>query len=88
MPKRLVDRIQANEFVDFMELRPAQGKSKPISQDVGSHMVVVQAAELASTKKIVPDLGTWLQCFVLYAAAILPARDGRCHRSIVGESGP
>ncbi len=58
MPKRLVDRIQANEFVDFMELWPAQGKSKPLSQDVGSHIVVVQAAKLA--RKIVPDLGTWL----------------------------
>ncbi len=88
MPKRLVNRIQANEFVDFMELQPAQGKSKPLSQDVGSHIVVVQAAELASTRKIVTDLGTWLQCFVLYVAAILPARDGRCHGGIVGESGP
>ena len=63
--------------MDLMELLPARGKSKPLSQDVGGHIAVVQAAELASTRKIVPDLGTWLQRFVLYAAAILQARPER-----------
>ncbi len=39
---------------DFMQLPPAQGKSQPLNQDVGGHIVVVQAADLASTRKIVP----------------------------------
>ncbi len=73
LPKRLADKMQANKFVDVMKLPPARGKSKPLNQDEGSHIVVVQAAELASTRKIIPDLGTWLQCFALYAAAILQA---------------
>ncbi len=71
LPKRLVDRIQANEYIIFMELPPARGKAKPVNQDVGGHIVVLQATELTNTRKIIPDLGTWMQCLVLYTAVIL-----------------
>ncbi len=57
LPQRLVDRI--HEYIKFMELPPARGK--PVNQDVGGHIVVLQAAELTNTRKIIPDLGTWMQ---------------------------
>ena len=71
LPKRLVERVQANEYVEFMEFPPARGKAKPVNQDVGGHIVVLQAAELMNTRKIIPDLGTWMQCFAIYTAIIL-----------------
>ncbi len=68
IPKRLVDKIQADEYVDFSELPPAKGKSRvaPIQGD--GQIVVVQAADLLQTRKIIPDLTTWAQCFAIYAA--------------------
>ncbi len=71
LPKRLVERVQANEYVEFMEFPPACGKAKPVNQDVGGHIVVLQAAELMNTRKIMPDLGTWMQCFAIYMTIIL-----------------
>ena len=33
--------------------------------------VVVQVADLLETKKLIPDLATWVQCFSLYAAVVV-----------------
>ncbi len=75
--RRIWERIRANEFVDFMELPPARGKAKPLSQDLDGHILVVQAADLAHTRKVIPDLSTWLQCFALYTAVILKLQPER-----------
>ena len=32
LPKRLIDRIRASEYIDFAELPPAKGKSRTVSQ--------------------------------------------------------
>ncbi len=69
IPKRLVDKIQADEYVDFTDLPlPAKDKSKvsPIQGD--GQIVVVQAADLLQTRKIIPDLATWAHCFAIYVA--------------------
>ena len=36
-----------------------------------AQIVVVQAADLLETKKLIPDLATWVQCFSLYAAVVV-----------------
>ncbi len=49
IPKRLVDKIQADEYVDLTELTPAKGKSKVSPIQVDGQIVVVQAADLLQT---------------------------------------
>ncbi len=69
--RRIWDRIKANEYVEFMDLPPARGKAKSLSQELEGQIVVVPAADLAQSRKVIPDLPTWLQCFALYTAVIL-----------------
>lgn len=72
IPKKLVEKIRATEYVDFAELPPAKGKNRPISQTLEGQIVVIQAADLAQARKLIPDLATWLQCFAMYVAALEP----------------
>ena len=37
-------------------------------------VVVVQAADLIQSRKLVPDLATWMQCFGLFTAAVARKR--------------
>ncbi len=46
LPKRLVERIGTGEYVDFGELPPAKGKSRPLPQAGEGQVVVVQATDL------------------------------------------
>lgn len=77
LPKRLVEKIISGHYIDFSELPPAKGRTRTLpSQDEG-HIVVIRAEDLAGTKKLIPDLATWLQCFAIYMAVITdndPAR--------------
>ena len=70
LPKKLVERIRANEYIDLTELPPAKGKGRPVPQSLEGQVIVVQAAELVQSRKIVPDLATWTQCFALYVATL------------------
>ena len=70
LPRRLVEKIRANEYVDFTELPPAKGKNQPPPQAGEGQIVVLQAADLAPTRRTIPDLATWLQCFCVYVAVI------------------
>ena len=77
LPKKLVARVLANEYIDFSELPPAKGKGRPMPQSLEGQVVVVQAAELLQTRKIIPDLAIWVQCFSIYTATLCakyPAR--------------
>ena len=65
-----MDRILANEYVDFNELPPAKGKGRSVSQAFEGQLVVVQAADLMQTRKTIPDLATWVQCFGLLTAVV------------------
>ena len=69
--KKLLQKIRANEYVDFGELPPAKGKTKSVPQSLEGQVIVIQAAELYKQRKIIPDLATWVQCFALYATVIL-----------------
>ena len=75
--RRLIDRIKANEFVDFAELPPAKGKSRPPPQVGEGQIVVLQAADLAPTRRTILDLATWLQCFGLYMVVIAQSQPER-----------
>jgi len=71
IPKRIVDRIKTNDYVDLLDLLPARGKVKPLVQDIEGQILVVQASDLSQSRELIFDLPTWLQCFSLYAAAVL-----------------
>ena len=65
LPKWLIARIRASEYIDFAELPPAKGKSRKVSQAMEGQVVVVQATDWLQSRKIIPDLATWSQCFAL-----------------------
>ena len=77
LPKKLVEKIKANEYIDFTELPPAKGKSRPVPQSLEGQVLVVQAADLLQARKIIPDLATWLQCFALYVATLALSQPSR-----------
>ena len=65
-----MEKIRANEYVDFADLSPAKGKNRPPPQAGEGQIVVLQAADLAPMRRTIPDLATWLQCFCVYVAVI------------------
>jgi hypothetical protein len=73
LPKKLIDRIRADEYVDLAEMPPAKGKARPVPQMGEGQVIVVQAADLVQSRKIIPDLATWCQCFALYVVLANPA---------------
>ena len=56
LPRKLVEKIKANEHIDFTEVTPAKGKSCPIPKSLEWQVLVVQAADLLQARKIIPDL--------------------------------
>ena len=77
LSKKLVDRIVSGQYVDFSELPPAKGRTRSLPNAEEGHIVIIRAEDLAGSKKMIPDLATWLQCFCIYATIITehePAR--------------
>ena len=70
LPRKLVDKIEAGEYIDLTELPPARGNSQSILPAVEGQVLVVQAVDLLQSCRVIPDLATWLQCFAIYAAVI------------------
>ena len=70
LPKKVVAKMLANEYIDFAELPPARGKSRSMPQSLEGQVIVVQAADLLQTKRVIPDLATWAQCFAIYVAVV------------------
>ena len=68
LPKKLVEKIKTNQYIDFTKLPPAMEKSRLVPQFLEEQVLVVQAAYLLQARKIIPDLATWLQCFALFVA--------------------
>ena len=77
LPKKLVDKIVANQYIDFNELPPPKGKGRLVSQAFEGQVIVVQAADLMQNRKTIPDLATWAQCFGLLTAVIAKHTPGR-----------
>ena len=78
LPRKKVEKILSNEYVDFMELPPAKGKSRPVPQSMEGQ--VIEAADLMATKKIIPKLAVWSQCFSLYAAVLAAHQPRGCQK--------
>ena len=69
LPAKLVRKIHNMEYIDFADLPPARGKSRT-PHSLEGQVIVVQAADLLQTRKIIPDLATWQQCYAVYVAAL------------------
>jgi len=80
LPKKMVDQIRSNQYVDFTEPPPAKGFAKTIPQTfVGDgQLILVQTTDLTDSRRIIPSLAVWLQCFSLYIAALSPPQDRLC----------
>ena len=77
IPRKTAEKIWAGEYIDFSDLPPARGKAKSLPSAMEGHIIVVQAADLALSRKLIPDMATWIQCFALYAAVITVKEPGR-----------
>ncbi len=70
LSKKLLDKIEAGEYIEFSELPPARGKGCSMTQSFEGQVVVIQAADLVQTRKLIPDMATWIQCFGLFTTAV------------------
>jgi len=86
LPKKLVSKILANEYIDFTELPPAKGKARNVPQSLEGQVLVVQAADLMQAWKLIPDLATWVQCFALYATTLLTHQPNRVSEMMAYQS--
>ena len=91
LPKKLIDKILVGEYVDFAELPPARGKARAVPQALEGQIVVVQAADLLQSRRVIPDLATWLQCYAIFTTVIAsknPARlpDLMAYMSIIAKA--
>ena len=69
--RNLFRNILSGNYIDFTELPPAKGRVKPLSSQLEGQVVLLSAADLLQTKRLIPDFGTWVQCFTVYAAIVL-----------------
>ena len=77
LPKKVVERIHAGEYIDFSELPPAKGKVRPLHQGLDGQVILVQAQDLLQSKKLIQDLPTWVQCFAVYVAVVVQKQPER-----------
>ena len=49
LPKKLVEQIQAGQYVNFCELPPAKGRTRPLPSQEEGHVIVVWAQDLSGT---------------------------------------
>ena len=47
-----------------------QSCHQPIPQAMEGQVIVVKAADLVQSRRLIPDYATWSQCFALYVAAV------------------
>jgi hypothetical protein len=72
--------------MDFMEFPPAKGKVRPMTSAADGQILAVQVADLSQTRKVIPDLSTWLQCYALFVAVLAPEQPERMGKLIAYQS--
>ena len=77
LPKKVILKIEGNDYIDFNELPPAKGKGRSVNQSLEGQFIIVQAADLMQSRKTIPDLATWSQCFALFTAVVAKKRPDR-----------
>lgn len=72
IPRKILNKIQAGEYIDFSDLPPAKGRARLLPPHWEGHILVVQLKDLKGGKKLIPDFQTWTQCFaIIYTAALV-----------------
>jgi len=72
LPKCTLERIWADEYVDFSDLPPARAKAILSAQQLADrNILLVQLQEGPSTCKLILDFSTWVQCFAVYTVAVV-----------------
>ena len=70
LPKKLLERIWAEEYIDFSELPPARIVPRFRRLNEGHSSLLLQLQELERPRHVIPDFTTWAQCFAVYTAAL------------------
>ena len=70
LPKKLVARIQARDYVDFGEFPPVAGVAgqEPLDEDLEEW---VRPGDRRRRPREVPSILFWMSCFTLYKRAVL-----------------
>ena len=71
IPRKMVEKIQAGDYVDFSDMPPAKGKARSLPPHWEGHILVVQLEDLEGSKRLIQDFQTWVQCFSMYAAVVV-----------------
>ena len=62
LPKKVVDRIVAGQYVDFIELPPARGRTRALPNSEEGHIIIIRADDF---------IGLLLQRPVLSTVAVM-----------------
>ena len=77
LSRKWAEQIQAGEYVDLAELPPAKGKARGMPKVLEGQILVVEAADLMESQKVIPDLATWVQCFSIFMAVVIAKEPAR-----------
>ena len=73
-----VKKIRRGEYVDFAELPPAMPEEEAAAcGKSGDRVLIIQAADLRSTRCKIPDVMVWARCFILYVGVVAADEPGR-----------
>ena len=91
LPRKLVERIHNNEYVDFAELPPAKGRSRTPAPVGEGQILVLQAGDVTPSRRAIPELATWIQCYGIYVAVLTSRQPHRstelmAYQSIVAKA--
>ena len=56
IPQKVIHKIKRGEYINFYELPPARGLSKSLPPHLEGQLVIVQADDLAVSRKLIPNL--------------------------------
>ena len=70
LPKKLLERIWAEEYIDLSELLPGRVLPRIRRPQEGHSSLLLQLQELERPRNVIPDFTTWAQCFAVYTAAL------------------
>ncbi len=78
-------QIRLGQFVDFALLPPASGSARPTSPHLEGDLVVIRAEDLARSRKLIPDIGVWMQYYLLWMSVVLTEEPGRAQEFLAYE---
>ena len=77
IPRRIADKIRRGQYVDFTSLPPASGMSRQPPAQLDGGLVVIKAEDLIRAKRLIPDVGVWLQCYLMWMAVAVKEEPSR-----------